>query len=333
MTPSLEIREFLHQYQQKLQLTFASAEIGLDRQIKLSRQAGDTFEAVDYFNVIRTSSVVVVGYQESRFIKKLSIDEQTKLLKTLFQGPVSTIITSKGNDLPTAMLSLCEDHNICVLQSALNDSELLDNARYYLSQILAEHSDEHGVYIEVYSIGVFLTGASGVGKSELALSLISRGHRLISDDITRFTRVSPDVIDGNSPALLTDFMEVRGLGIVNIRAMFGANALKRNKALKLIVKMVELTSDNSAQFDRLGDSIKTVNILGLEIPEVTLPVAPGRNLAVLVEAAARNHLLNMKGYNAAEEFIKRQNQAIERNQQASVTIDSNTYLADTASDR
>jgi HPr kinase/phosphorylase len=332
MRPSLEIREFLHQYQQKLQLTFASAEIGLDRHVKLSRQAGDTFEAVDYFNVIRTSSVVVVGYQESRFIKKLSFEEQTKLLKTLFQGPVSTIIASQGNDLPAAMLRLCEDNNISVLQSALNDSELLDNTRYYLSQVLAEHSDEHGVYIEVYSLGVFLTGASGVGKSELALSLISRGHRLISDDITRFTRVSPDVIDGNSPALLTDFMEVRGLGIVNIRAMFGANALKRNKSLRLIVKMVELTSDNSSQFERIGDSLNTVNILGLEIPEVTLPVAPGRNLAVLVEAAARNHLLNMNGYNAAEEFIKRQNQAIEKNRQ-SLTNDSSDATASTGSEQ
>ena len=332
MRPSLEIREFLHQYQQKLQLTFASAEIGLNRHVKLSRQAGDTFEAVDYFNVIRTSSVVVVGYQESRFIKKLSFDEQTKLLKTLFQGPVSTIITSQGNDLPAAMLRLCEDNNISVLQSALNDSELLDNTRYYLSQVLAEHSEEHGVYLEVYSLGVFLTGESGVGKSELALSLISRGHRLIADDITRFTRVSPDVIDGNSPALLTDFMEVRGLGIVNIRAMFGANALKRNKSLKLIVKMVQLTNDNSAQFERIGDSLNTVNILGLEIPEVTLPVAPGRNLAVLVEAAARNHLLNMNGYNAAEEFIKRQNQAIEKNRQ-SLTIDSSDATASTGSEQ
>jgi len=214
------------------------------------------------------------------------------------------------------MISLCEDHNIAVFQSALSDSELLDNTRYYLSQVLAEQSDEHGVYIEVYSLGVFLTGASGAGKSELALALISRGHRLIADDITRFTRISPDEIDGHSPALLNDFMEVRGLGIVNIRAMFGANALKRNKALRLIVKMVQLTSDNSTRFDRLGDSINTVNILGLEIPEVTLPVAPGRNLAVLVEAAVRNHLLNMTGYNAAEEFIKRQNQAIEEDQQS-----------------
>jgi HPr kinase/phosphorylase len=316
MRPALKIHEFLQQYQQKLQLTFVSTEIGLDREIKLSRQAGDTFEAVDYFNVIRTSSVVVVGYQESRFINKLNLDEQTKLLKTLFQGPVSTIISSQGNVLPTKMISLCEDHNIAVFQSALSDSELLDNTRYYLSQVLAEQSDEHGVYIEVYSLGVFLTGASGAGKSELALALISRGHRLIADDITRFTRISPDEIDGHSPALLNDFMEVRGLGIVNIRAMFGANALKRNKALRLIVKMVQLTSDNSTRFDRLGDSINTVNILGLEIPEVTLPVAPGRNLAVLVEAAVRNHLLNMTGYNAAEEFIKRQNQAIEEDQQS-----------------
>ena len=229
MRPALIIRDFFNQYQPELQLTFCSTEVGLDREIKLSRLAGDTFEAVDYFNVIRTSSVVVVGYQETRFINSLNSDEQTKLLKTLFQGPVSAIITSLGNDMPESMVGQCEENDIAVFRSALNDSDLLDNTRYYLSQVLAEQSDEHGVYIEVYSLGVFLIGESGVGKSELGLALISRGHRLISDDITRFTRIAPDVVDGSSPALLTDFMEVRGLGIVNIRAMFGANALKQSK--------------------------------------------------------------------------------------------------------
>ena len=314
MRPALEIREFLHRYQKKLQLSFSTAEVGLEREIKLSRQAGDTFEAVDYFNVIRTSSVVVVGYQEARFIKKQTADDQKKLLRTLFQGPVSTIIMSRDNRMPKTMIQQCEDHNIPVFQSALSDSELLDNSRYLLSHVLAEQVDEHGVYIEVYSLGVFLTGESGVGKSELALALITRGHRLISDDVTRFSRLSPDLVDGRSPSLLSDFMEVRGLGIVNIRDIFGANVLKRNKALRLIIKMVQLTNDNSTQFDRIGDITQTRNILGLEIPEVTLPVAPGRNLAVLVEAAARNHLLNLSGYNAAEEFIKRQNQAIRDNQ-------------------
>ena len=314
MRPSLDVREFFHRYQQKLQLSFSTAEVGLDREIKVSRLARDTFEAVDYFNVIRTSSVVVVGYQEARFINTLTADEQKKLLRTLFQGPVTTIIMSQNNRMPENMIRQCEDHQIPVFQSALSDSELLDNSRYLLSHLLAEHIDEHGVYIEVYSLGIFLTGESGVGKSELALALIARGHRLISDDVTRFLRLSPDLVDGHSPGLLSDFMEVRGLGIVNIRAMFGANVLKKSKALRLIVKMEQLTNDNSTQFDRIGDSTQTRNILGLEIPEITLPVAPGRNLAVLVEAAARNHLLNLNGYNAAEEFINRQNQAIRKNQ-------------------
>ena len=310
MKQSLEIHEFLKRYQDKLALTLSSAAVGLNRKIKLSRLAGDTFQAVDYFNVIRTSSVVIVGYQESRYLARLSLDEQSRIFKTLFQGPVCTILTSQGNNLPDAMVRLCEENNISVFSSELNDSDLLDNTRYHLSYALAEHCDEHGVYLEVYSVGVFLVGQSGVGKSELGLALIARGHRLISDDITRFSRIGPEVIDGRSPGLLTDFMEVRGLGIVNIRAMFGANSLKKNKTLRLIIKMVQLTDENSHQFDRIGNIVNTREILGLDIPEVTLPVAPGRNLAVIVEAAARNHLLNMSGYNAAEDFIERQRRAI-----------------------
>jgi len=312
MRPSIKILEFLNQFQTKLQLSFASDEVGLDREIKLSRQAADTYEAADYFNAIRTSSVVVVGYQESRYIHSLGEDDQSRLFKTLFYGPVCSIICSHGNPIPEAMIRLCELQNIPVFQSQLNDSELLDNTRNLLSRILAEHTDEHGVYIEVYSLGVFITGKSAVGKSELALALISRGHRLISDDITRFSRVAPDLIEGRSPQLLTDFMEVRGLGVVNIRAMFGANSLTRNKSLRLIIDMVRMTRENNADFDRLGNNISTRSILGLEIPQVSLPVAPGRNLAVLVEAAARNHLLQMNGYNAGEDFIGRQNRALEK---------------------
>ncbi len=312
MKQSLEIHEFLKRYQKKLALSYSSAAVGQYREIKLSRQVGDTFQAVDYFNVIRTSSVVIIGYQESRYIQSLNTEQQNQLFRTLFQGPVCLIITSRGNDLSKPLLRLCEANDIPVFHSALDDSDLLDNTRYHLSFALAEHCDEHGVYIEVYSLGVFLTGESGVGKSELALELIARGHRLISDDMTRFSRIDPEVVNGRSPDLLTDFMEVRGLGIVNIRAMFGANSLKSNKTLRLIVKMAQLTKDNSERFDRIGKTVNTRQILGLEIPEVTLPVAPGRNLAVIVEAAARNLLLNMNGYNAAEEFIERQRMAIEK---------------------
>jgi HPr kinase/phosphorylase len=303
MKPSLKIFKFFDLYKHKLQLSFASASVGLDREIMFSRQTNDTFEAVDYFNVIRTSSIVVVGFQESRYIRKLTPLEQSSLLKTLFQGPVSAVIISAENQLPELMIRQCEQKNIAVFRSSLHDSELLDKTRHYLTPVL----------VEVYSLGLFITGESGVGKSELALALVAKGHRLISDDITRFSRISPDVVDGECSGLLNGFMEVRGLGIVNIRAMFGANALKSNKALRLIVNMVSLTHENAAQFDRLGNNIATRNVLGLEIPEVTLPVAPGRNLAVLVEAAARNHLLNINGYNAAEDFIQRQKTAIAEN--------------------
>lgn len=310
MSPSLKIHQFLNQYQHKLKLNFTSRQVGLNREIHLSRQAADTFDAADYFNVIRTSSIVVVGYQESRYIHKLDTDEQSKLFGTLFRGPVCVIICSQGNLLPESMIELCESREIPVLQSELSDSELLENTRYLLARALADNTNEHGVYIEVYSLGVFITGKTAVGKSELALSLISRGHRLISDDVTLFTRSAPDVVEGSSPQLLTDFLEVRGLGVVNVRAMFGANALKRSMSLSLIINMVELDRKNSTEFDRLGNNLKTRSILGLDFPEVTLPVAPGRNLAVLVEAAARNHLLHNSGYNAAEDFIARQNQAI-----------------------
>jgi len=312
MTPSLKISEFLNQYQQKLKLEFTSQPVGLEREIQVSRQAADTFDAANYFNVIRTSSVVLVGYQESRYLETLDLEQQTTLFRTLFRGPVCIIICSQGNSLPAAMVALCETRQIAVMQSALNDSELLDNTRYLLSHTLAESCDQHGVFLEVFSLGVFITGKAAVGKSELALALISRGHRLISDDITRFARTALDRIEGSSPQLLIDFLEVRGLGIVNVRAMFGANALKRNMPLSLIVDLVTLDRDNSAEFDRLGDQHRTRAILGLDFPEVTLPVAPGRNLAVLVEAAARNYLLQANDYNAAQDLIARQNQAIAR---------------------
>ena len=316
MRPALKIRDFLDQYQQKLKLEFISRQVGLDREIQLSRQAADTFDAADYFNVIRTSSVVLVGYQESRYFATLAPEQQAALLKTLFHGPVCVIVCSLGNALPPAMVALCESRDIPVLQSALSDSELLDDTRHLLTQALAESCNEHGVYLAVYGLGIFITGKAAVGKSELALALISRGHRLVADDVTRFRRIAPDSVEGSSPALLADFLEVRGLGIVNIRAMFGAIALKRDMPLSLIINLVALDEDNNAVFDRLGDERKSRDILGLAFPQITLPVAPGRNLAVLVEAAARTFLLQDNDYNAAEDMIARQNQAIAANADA-----------------
>ena len=177
--------------------------------------------------------------------------------------------------------------------------------QHYLTNYFADKITLHGVFMEVMGTGVLITGDSSIGKSELALELITRGHRLIADDATEFSRVSPDTLLGSCPEMLRDFLEVRGLGILNIRAMFGSRAIKQHRNLRLIIVLQQLA--DATKMDRLhGSKIQEVNI-----PEITLPVWPGRNLAVLLEAAVRNHILNTKGYDASKAFIDRQKRRLE----------------------
>ncbi len=314
MSTTLTIREFHQRFQKRLQLSFASGMVGLDRIIGLESNDNINNVTVDYLNIIRPSTVVVIGLQESIFLASLDIDQQKDLFRKLCHKSLSTIILSREANSIDPIIKYCSDSSITVFKSELDDSSLLRDLRYFLNQAYTQTTTEHGVFVEVHSIGTFIMGESGVGKSELAMSLISRGHRLIADDIVEFSSMAPGVIDGLHPGLSNEFMEVRGVGILNIRAMFGNNALRRNKTLRLIVNMIPFTMENSHQFDRLGNSQKTRSILGVDIPEMTLPVAPGRNLAILVEAAARNHLMNLNGYNAAEDFIERQRLAILANE-------------------
>lgn len=313
MQSNISIRDFHQRYQKRLKLSFASAQVGLDQEIKLPVSIDDSYESADYLNIIRPSSVVVIGQRESNYLASLSVEQQHMLFDKLLNSPVITLILTQGANLDINCIKYIANAHVPVFSSELKGTDLVRDLRYYLNQTLADKCTEHGVFIDVHSIGTFITGESGVGKSELALSLISRGHRLIADDITEFSRISPGVIDGTHPGLSNEFMEVRGLGILNIRAMFGSNSLKRNKNLRMIFNMVNFTAENRHKFDRLGSSHKMRNILGVDIPEITLPVAPGRNLAVLVEAAARNHILKMGGYNSAQDFIQRQRHAIQEN--------------------
>ena len=204
------------------------------------------------------------------------------------------------------MQTLADKSNIALFISSLGGEPLVDDLRYYLSRTLAEKLTMHGVFMEVISIGVLLTGDSGVGKSELALELITRGHRLIADDSPVFTRIAPDIVQGTAPPTIRDFLEVRGLGILNIRQMYGNSAVKETKYLRQIIDLRFAGKDSSVNKDRLRSAQRTMNVLGLDIPVFTLPVAPGRNLAVLVEAAARNHILRVGGYYAEKEIADRQ---------------------------
>lgn len=172
----------------------------------------------------------------------------------------------------------------------------------------------HGVFMEVMQLGVLLSGVSGVGKSELALELLNRGHRLIADDAPEFVRLAPASLQGECPEMLRDFLEVRGLGVINIRAMFGGNAIAPQAELRLILHLEAMGGERLAAVDRLRPSRDSVIILDQEIPRITIPVAPGRNLAILAETAVRGHLLSLDGYDAAADFSRRQGQFLSRSE-------------------
>ena len=270
----------------------------------------DSATLVGHFNLIHANQAQVIGRVEYNYLKTLTESEREKAHSKLF-GPDTVVIFFADNLVPPEELKqLSKQHKIPVFCSSTSSNEVITRLRYFLSHELADKVILHGVFMEIISIGVLLTGESGLGKSELALELISRGHRLIADDAPEFMRIAPDIIVGSCPPILRDFLEVRGLGVLNIREMYGDSSIKFSKYLRLIIHLTPMKSLSKAQ-DRLSSSLHMKKILDLDIPMIELPVAPGRNLSVLAEAAVRNHLLSLKGYNAADRFIQRQQQSIE----------------------
>ena len=266
---------------------------------------------VGYFNLIHSSEVQVLGPIELDYLNSLDDKSYQKALARLFSPETIMVVVVDGKKPPERFIELAEKNNISLLISGVKGEEVIEGVRYCLAQLLAKKTNLHGVFMEVISIGVLLAGESGVGKSELALELVTRGHRLIADDAPLFARIAPDIIVGTSPPIIQDFLEVRGLGALNIRLMYGDSAIKGSKYLKLIIDLKP--SDSKAHGERrLETPSETRNVLGMEIPTFTLPVAPGRNLAVLVEAAVRNHALRITNYYADHDIMRRHRQALQK---------------------
>ena len=270
----------------------------------------DSATLVGYFNMIHSNQAQVIGNVELTYLQSLTDAEREKTYNKLFESDTVAIFFTDCLAPPQEFKLLAEKNKIPILCSTISSTELITHLRYFLSHALADKVTLHGVFMEIISLGVLLTGESGLGKSELALELITRGHRLIADDAPEFMRIAPDIIVGSCPPVLSEFLEVRGLGVLNIREMYGDGSIKFSKYLRLIIHLTAIQSLFDRE-DRLSSEKHTKNILGLEIPVIQLPVAPGRNLAVLAEAAVRNHLLALKGYNAVDKFIQRQQQSIE----------------------
>jgi HPr kinase/phosphorylase len=270
-----------------------------------------TIGQVGHMNFIHPFRIQILGAAEISFLRGMNADALNVSVNRLFTTDLAAIVVANGEAVPSYLFEQCKAKHIALFTSPQPSPHVVELFRLYLSRVLAESTTLHGVFLDVLEMGVLITGASAIGKSELALELISRGNGLIADDIVELYRISPDTLEGRCPSVLRDFMEVRGIGILNIRTIFGETAVRPRKLLKLIVHLEDHSHEAFSELDRLQVNATYQEILAVPIRKVTIPVAAGRNLAVLVEAAVRNFVLNQRGIDSTTEFIARQQKLME----------------------
>ncbi|GAB2670607.1 HPr(Ser) kinase/phosphatase [Arenimonas aestuarii] len=312
MTDRLSARELFDELGDRLEMRWLSGQRGSERLIERGEHLSRRPSLAGYLNVIHPNKVQIIGSAELAWLDGL--DARTRwevLLKIMESRPLAMVIT-QNQSCPADLRDASEESETPLWVSPRRGYELLNLLQYHLARSLAPRITLHGVFMEIYSIGVLVTGDSGAGKSELALELISRGHRLVADDAPEFTQIAPDVLDGTCPELLQDLLEVRGLGVLNIREMFGDTAVKRNKYLRLLVHLEQTPQQSDEAMARITGESGSRKVLDLDVPVVELPVAAGRNLAVLTEAAVRLHLLRSKGMDPAAAFLARHSAFLQR---------------------
>ncbi len=305
-TPLVTARDLFEAESGPLELKWVAGEAGKDRLLEPTTAKFPGMALVGHLNFVHPNRVQVIGEAELAYLAKLGKTVREEAVRNLFTcEKTSVVIVANGMKPSADLVAAADKASLALFSSALPSPVVIDHLQYYLTRALAPRVTVHGVYMEVMGMGVLITGESGIGKSELALELLSRNHRLIADDAVEFVRVGPDVIVGQCPTLLSDFLEVRGLGILDVRLMFGETAVRHKKKLHLIVRLEAIQGQKMSKIDRLQSKQLTRSILDVDIPEVALFVGPGRNLAVLVETATRAYILRMWGFDPLEEFMKR----------------------------
>ncbi|NLA50735.1 MAG: HPr kinase/phosphorylase [Alcaligenaceae bacterium] len=299
------IQELAAEHKDSLHLSWIANEEHSDK--ALPAHDLSSADLIGHLNMVHPERIQVFGVEEVNFFNGLSKATQNRSLIELGKHDVPCIIIAEGLDTPSNLYRFCLQKGIPLLSSTADAAYLIDAIRTYLSRRYAPKTLVHGVFMDVLGLGVLITGESGLGKSELALELISRGHGLVADDIVELSRPGIGFIEGRCNPLLQNLLEVRGIGLLDIKTIFGETSVRRKMNLKLIVHLVK---SHGEDFERLPLSEQNDKILGLTIPRVKLAVLAGRNLAVLVEAAVRNTILKLRGVDTLAEFMERQSQAI-----------------------
>jgi HPr kinase/phosphorylase len=274
------------------------------------RDARSPADLVGYLNYIHPYRVQIVGRREVAYLKAADPETQERRISRIVTLEPPVLIVADGETAPARLVAMCDRAEIPLFQTAESAGHVIDVVRSYLAQLFAERTTRHGVFMDILGLGVLITGESGLGKSELGLELISRGHGLVADDAVDLYRVSQTALDGRCPDLLLNLLEVRGIGLLDIKAIFGETAVRRKMRLKLIVHLVRKET-MERDFERLPYEPLYEDILDIPVRKVVIAVDAGRNLAVLVEAAVRNTVLQLRGIDTYQEFIKRHQAAMD----------------------
>jgi len=304
----VNIRKLFDDKQERLALSWVAGADGANKILDSEEVNSSIRGLIGHLNLIHPNWVQVLSSIELDYLRELSPAALDTALAQLEQSGTLCLIVAGTDEIPQSLIDYANRTQTPLFCSPQGSVHLMWLVRHYIVKELAESTTRHGVFLDVLGVGVLITGDSGVGKSELGLELITRGNGLVADDVTELFRISPETLEGRCPELLRDFLEVRGLGMLNIRTMFGETSVRRKKSLKLIVNLHRPVSGDESQLERLPQHNSYQEVLGIKIRTVSIPVVAGRNLAVLVEAAARNFVLQQRGIDTMKEFIERHEQ-------------------------
>lgn len=294
---------------ERFQFEVVAGEQWLDRLITTSDLSRPGLEMAGYFAYYPADRIQILGKTELTFFNGLTKQEREDRMLKICGEETPCICISRDMEVPVELHEASLKKNIPVIRSALTTTQLISKMTHYLEAELAPQTSMHGVLVDIYGVGVLITGSSGIGKSEAALELVKRGHRLVADDVVEIKQPEENMLVGNAPDIIRHLLEIRGVGIINVMTLFGAGAVRNYKKVSMVCRLENW--DPAKQYERLGLDETTIKIIETRIPEITIPVRPGRNLAVIIEVAAMNFRLKRMGINAAETFSQRLTHAIE----------------------
>lgn len=292
-------------------LSVVSGEQFLDREIYVMDVSRPALELTGYFDYYPQNRIQLFGATEISFINRMTVEEKTIIIKKLCQPEVPAFLVSRGLDIPEEMIQYATEKEIPVILSNRNTTRLNANVMNFLEEHLAERDSQHGVLVEIYGMGVMITGESGIGKSETALELIERGHRLVADDRVELYMMDESRIIGEAPEILRHLIEIRGVGVIDIMNMFGVGAVRDRTVVDIVINLKHW--DNEGNFDRLGNKMESRRFFNVDVPLLNIPVRVGRNLATIIEVAAMNVRAKELGYDATAQFESNLSRLIKKN--------------------